>query len=248
MDRDGAGLSAFTLKIIAIVGMTLCHVGVVFGVLIPPLPRALLVGCGGVTYPIMAFLVTEGYRHTSDVRRYMARLLVFALVSQIPYSLVFEPLSLDLGSTTVTLPFTGNVLFTLAIGLGLLWLYDSTRNRAVFWAIAAAGVVGSAVCDWGVIGVVMILMAHILPDGLQRRVIPALLPVVALGVPAAVSLAAGDLSALPDVLYGLAGGAAACVAIAAYTGRRGPRFKWLFYIYYPAHLLILWALSLYIAA
>ena len=66
----------------------------------------MLFGFGGLTFPIMAFLLVEGYRHTSNVARYARRLLVFALVAQVPFGMFLSP--------------GLNVLFTLLVCLGLL--------------------------------------------------------------------------------------------------------------------------------
>ena len=95
-------VTAFALKVAAIVGMTCNHIANVFGSELPEGAMVALYSLGGLTFPIMAYLLCEGYRHTSSVRRYAERLAVFAVVSQIPYSLLFGA--------------TGNVLITLLIG------------------------------------------------------------------------------------------------------------------------------------
>lgn len=230
--------SAFVLKVAAIVGMTACHVGVLFQ---DALPFAVYCAClapGGVTFPIMAFLVDEGYRHTSNLKRYAGRLAVFALVSQVPYSLFFTPVTLDLGSGSVALPFTGNVLFTLLLGLGLVVAYDRMRPRVAFWVLFLAGVAASACLDWGVLGPVMILMCHVL-EGSRRRALPALVPVLASGLPACAAVFAGDLSQLPALLYEAVGGLVAVGLLACYDGSRGRSLKWFFYAYYPLHIAML---------
>ena len=76
----------------------------------------MLFGFGGLTFPIMAFLLVEGYRHTSNVARYARRLLVFALVAQVPFGMFLSP--------------GLNVLFTLLVCLGLLY---ALRAIGVFW-------------------------------------------------------------------------------------------------------------------
>ena len=77
-------VTAFVLKVAAIVGMTCNHVANVFGSELPGGAMVALYSLGGLTFPIMAYLLCEGYRHTSSVRRYTERLAVFAVVSQIP--------------------------------------------------------------------------------------------------------------------------------------------------------------------
>ncbi len=235
-------VSSYALKVAAIVGMTLCHVGVIFQNRLPFWAYCTCEAFGGLTFPIMAFLVSEGYRHTHDLRRYMQRLLLFAAVSQVPYGLVFAPMTLEVGSTVVQLPFTGNVLFTLLLGLAMLAAYDRMQNRVLFWLFFAGATLASSLLDWGVIGPVMILMAHVLPDP-RRRTLPALVAVLSLGLPALASVASGEVSALPELLYGLVGGLGAVALLASYDGTRGRPLKWFFYIYYPAHILVLGALA-----
>ena len=118
------GVSSFTLKVVAIVGMTFNHACYIFYPYLPAEALLLLFGFGGLTFPIMAFLLVEGYHHTSNIKRYAGRLLAFALVSQVPYGLF--------------LAHNLNVLFTLLIGLGILYLYDTMESRGGFWLAAAA--------------------------------------------------------------------------------------------------------------
>lgn len=138
------GLSSFVLKAVAIVGMTANHAGYLFADQLPLWASCVLIGLGGLTFPTMAFLLVEGYRRTSNVKRYAFRLGVFALVSQLPYGLF--------------LANNGNVLFTLLIGLGVLYADEHMRNRGAFWTVAAAGALTSLACDWGFIGVVVIVL------------------------------------------------------------------------------------------
>lgn len=260
---DGrGGLSSFTLKAVAIVGMTANHAAYIFGGQLPFWASCLLIGLGGLTFPIMAFLLVEGYHRTSNVKRYALRLAAFALVSQIPYGLFLAD--------------NGNVLFTLLIGLGVLYADEHVKNRSTFWVLAAGGALASLACDWGFIGVVMILLFKMLGTGARPPVAaaeataapspartesnpdivpaalrtplgavaaPVLLVVLAEGLPtfgALMSAAAdGDWSLLPFVLYPLVGCPLTIPLLYAYRGRRGLPMKWFFYAYYPLHIAVL---------
>ena len=234
-----ARVSAYWLTVAAIAGMTACHIAHVFSAELPSIWYTALMSLGGLTFPIMAFLVTEGYRHTSNVRRYAQRLAVFAVISQIPYSLVFEPMSITVGDTAYMLPFTGNVLFTLLLGLVLIYLHDTMKNRLAFWTVFGVSVCCSVVLDWGVIGPVMIMTAHCLPDGRERAVAPALIAILALGLPALNAFLTYGDTYLPELLYELVGGVGAAVLLSLYSGERGRPLKWFFYVYYPAHIAVL---------
>lgn len=220
------GVSSFTLKIVAIIGMTFNHACYIFYPYLPIEALCVLFGFGGLTFPIMAFLLVEGYHHTSNIRRYASRLFAFALISQIPYGLF---LSHNL-----------NVLFTLLIGLGLLYLYDNLESRAGFWLAAAALTTISAMCDWGILGPLMILTMRAISDRRQRVILPLLIPILGTGLPALSDfLGTFNLELLPPVLYPLLGCTATIPLLLAYNGSRGRPMKWLFYAYYPAHILVL---------
>lgn len=233
------GVSGHALKLLAIFGMAADHVGLAFQPVLPfPLACA-LEALGGLTFPIMSFLLVEGFHHTSSVRRYGMRLMVFALVSQAPFSLAFPPEEIALGQTQLTPPITGNVLFTLALGLFLLWADRSMRCRLGFWALAAACVTASAVLDWGVKGPLMIVCMGRLDTRRARVAVAWAVPALGLGLPALSALMAGDLSALPATLYALAGCSAAAAALLGYDGTRGRQSRWLFYVFYPTHLALI---------
>ena len=223
---DHIGLSSFALKIVAIVGMTLNHAAYIFYPYLPFEAQCVMLAVGGVTFPVMAFLLVEGYRYTSNMRKYAGRLLVFALVSEVPYWLF--------------LSHEGNVLFTLLLGLAALYLYDHVEQRAAFWLIFTIIVAASSLCDWGILGVVMILMIRIMPDRRQRVVYPVLVPIASLGLPRLSALMSSlDLVHLPFMLYAFVGCTGAIPLLLSYNGRRGRPLKDFFYAYDPAHIFVL---------
>lgn len=112
--------------------------------MLPPGLDFALYAVGGMTFPIMAFLLTEGYAHTSDVRKYAVRLGVFALIAQVPYSLLFG--------------VQANVLFTLLVGLGILCLGDRFGTAWGAVATIVATLLLAAFADWGSIGLVAIFL------------------------------------------------------------------------------------------
>lgn len=232
------GITAFKLKLAAIIGMTACHAGYVFADLLPFPLACILQACGGITFPIMAFLLVEGYKHTSSRGRYASRLLVFAILSQIPYWLV--------------LGWNGNVLFTLLLSLWLLVLYDTARREHIGWGVyvvlLVAALALSLLLDWGFIGPIMVLMMHTEKHPLKRIAAPLAVAVVGLGLPAVAEFAASLLlfegsaaawSVLPDMLYALVGIPAAGALLLFYRGQRGKSLKWFFYSYYPTHIAFL---------
>ena len=96
-------MTSFSLKIIACISMFLCHIPFVYEDTIIP-----LFYIGRLAFPIYAFLISEGYNHTKDVKKYLTRLIVFAVISQIPAYILF------IGTHFDKLYF--NVFFTLSTG------------------------------------------------------------------------------------------------------------------------------------
>lgn len=207
-------LDSFQLKCIAIVSMALDHTGAVL------YPSQIWLRClGRIAFPIFCFLIVEGFFHTHDVRRYMGRLGVFALISEIPYDLAFRGVPLEYAHQ--------NVFFTFLIGIGMMVLLERNREwpvKAVILLLAMwlAVLIRS---DYNFRGVLLIFVFYIFHESRW-------LAVTAGGfwnfLYQGVIQKYGVLSVLP---------------LALYNGERGRKMKYFFYIFYPAHLLLLYGIS-----
>lgn len=113
-------MSALALRIIACVSMLLDHIGYCFGSRYPFL--APLRWIGRIAFPLYVFLIVNGFRHTSSRPRYAFRLAIFAVISQIPFALLFHPKAM-LG--------TLNVFVTLLIALLTVWATDEMRGHRI---------------------------------------------------------------------------------------------------------------------
>ena len=156
-NRENRGLSSSALRDLAMLIMLVDHVG---AVLLPQI--GWLRAVGRLAFPIFAFQIGEGYRHTSDLKRYMSRLLLFALIAEIPFNLLI--------SGSIRDSYHQNVLFTLLLGLIAIsgvekgkgcqgamksWLYSVATPLL---CIMAAGMLNT---DYNWIGVVMVLGFHL---------------------------------------------------------------------------------------
>ncbi len=106
------------LKIIAIVTMLIDHVGVL---LLPQLE--ILRTIGRISFPIFCFFISNGFRYTSDRKKYFTRILIFAFISQIPY------MFLNYGAKFEPLHF--NVLFLFAYSIIVLHFIDKYKDKKV---------------------------------------------------------------------------------------------------------------------
>ncbi|MGM0213611.1 TraX family protein [Enterococcus sp. AZ109] len=223
------GLDAFMLKLLAIFGMTLDHIAIVFAPHLSLEIRTVFYACGGITFPIMAYLLVEGYKRTSSVKQYGVRLLGFAIIAYVPFSWAMGT-------------FMFNVLFTLLLGLITLYLYDHMNSRLLFWFVFVGLTLLSVMMDWGLVGVPMVLMYYTVKGKWAHYIVP-LAPSVSL-ITLLVLLQVSNLAAaftdlLPQLAFFYIGGGMSVVLLKNYNGLRGRSLKYLFYGYYPAHLLML---------
>ena len=81
----------------------------------------------GLAIPIVAFLLVEGYMHTSDVCRYMLSVILFALISELPYDLAISMQLVDFSQQ--------NAMMGTAISLVMLYCLDVVRKRGIIGSI-----------------------------------------------------------------------------------------------------------------
>jgi hypothetical protein len=88
-------MSAFTLKIIALITMIIDHVAVVLVVwdLIPVQVTSITRDIGRLSFPIFAYMIANGWQHTRSKKKYFSMMVLFACISQIPYTLTFYPVN-----------------------------------------------------------------------------------------------------------------------------------------------------------
>ena len=116
--------TSFSLHILAMAFMLCDHL---WGTIVPG--NDWLTCIGRLTFPIFAFQIAEGFFLTSDRRRYMRRLLVFALISEIPFNLML--------ADSVFYPLHQNVMFTFLIALLLMqWMEKQRGNLLRFVGVS----------------------------------------------------------------------------------------------------------------
>ena len=109
-------ISAAMLHIIAMTFMLMDHL---WATLLPA--QDWLTCVGRLAFPIFAFMAVEGYFHTHSFKKYILRLLLFAVLSEIPFDLMY--------GGTWFYPFHQNVIWTLLIGLSGIHLMEKTRKK-----------------------------------------------------------------------------------------------------------------------
>ena len=177
---------------------------------------------GRVAFPVFAFLVAEGFAHTRNRMRYFLSLLLFAVISEVPWYLLNG------------MDGTHNVMFTLALGVAALAAFERLREHRVLcccslllavWLAAWSGT------DYEWRGVLMITVFYLL--GMVKNTPVTLRRMLQL-----------LFAFLLMMHYGVIGALLACAVIFLYDGTRGfihgNVAKYGFYAFYPVHLFLLW--------
>lgn len=232
-------LSRNTLKKLAMFTMLLDHIGVV--VLYPWLvkTRALSAAAneqpfgmsmyfalrtvGRIAFPIFAFFLVEGFLHTRSKKRYFMRLFGMALLSEIPFNLAL--------SGHILMPSHQNTLFTLALGLLLLEMLFRYREQKVLQMSALVLFLLAASflhVDYGEYGILLMVVFYLFYA--DRRA----------------GMVLGAVLSFLNSMGNLGAAALAYIPLSLYDRKKQPNQKgaWMFYAFYPAHLLMLYGARL----
>lgn len=240
-NQSKRGLTGAHLKWMAIILMAVDHIGA--AILEPILlnPSAyqvqdwntlydvyMVLRClGRFSFPMFCFLMVEGFWHTRSKIKYLRNLLIFAVISEVPFDLA---LSGEMWSTSHQ-----NVFFTLSMGLAAIWFAEYFRARCmmtvynsilhqVVYLVVAAGMAFAAewlAADYGAVGVCVIFILYAMRE---NRFMSAAL---AWGILTLSNWL--EIYCLPFI-----------GAVMLYNGQRGRQNKYFFYLFYPAHLLVLY--------
>ena len=221
-------LDGTTLKIIAMISMVFDHVGDMF---FPDVMWLRMIG--RLAMPIFSFFIAEGVAHTRDRKKYLCRIGIFALISEIPFDLAFE------GRVGFA---HQNIMLSFFLAVLALMLFDRIQGRkdlegkhTPIWktalgvfAVAAIAVLSLLLrADYTVFAVIAVFLFYVLR---QKH------PLIRTGV----GIAFLDLTRTMG--YYCATGFS-FIPLALYNGKKGKGLKWLFYVFYPGHLLLLAAIK-----
>lgn len=213
-------LSGSALKVIALVSMVTDHCAYYLmehGTLLYEVMRCF----GRIAFPMFAFLIAEGFRHTRNRMKYFLQLLGFAVVSEVPWYLLNGA------------DGAHNVLFTLALGVMALATFETLKKDGILCGAVILSIAGFATwlgVDYEWRGILMMVVFYLLgnvsnpsfPSGRKAQII----------------------CSFPLMMhYGIVGALLACLVIACYNGTRGfihgQVVKYGFYAFYPVHLLLI---------
>lgn len=181
---------------------------------------------GRLAFPIFCFLLVEGFYHTRDIKNYIGRMALFSVISEVPFDLAIFGRFVNWQDQ--------NIYFTLLIGLLVMYGIQQVDKRylglelgdLLKMAVIAAGC-GMAFLlksDYHIYGILFIVTLYLLRGNKNRQTIFGIL------------MAACEFTAV-----------LAFIPIWFYNGKAGKkRFRYFFYWFYPAHLLVLGVLRIWL--
>lgn len=214
------------LKIIAVISMLVDHIGAYFFADIIWFRVA-----GRLAFVLFAFFIATGWKKTSNRRKYFFTLLLFACISQVPY--------VALNSWKL------NILFTYLFALILIYLIEHLDQNKIVHIVEIVALVMFLVStefwgfvDYGMCGVALVLIFYFFEDKLLFYSFSALCLTLMTFKKMALSSFTFENSIQIFSLVSL-------VLIALYNGKKGKlNLKWLFYIFYPLHLCVIYLILL----
>ncbi len=232
-------MNANHLKLIAIIAMTLDHICDLIYPGFPAEPAAIgLHFIGRLTAPIMWFFVCEGYHYTRNVKKYMLRLGIFALISHFAYCFAFGisiiPFSSGIFNQT-------SVMYPLFIAVVVMWMQD-TKLPMKDWlknVLIALLIISAFPADWSCIAVFAILFMHKYRGNLENQMIAMMVCVAVYSLVSFIFVSKTYALAQIGVLL-------VYPFLKLYNGQKGKAkwMKWFFYLYYPMHLVLVGILRL----
>src|SRR6476646_2510350 len=204
-------LNNFHIKLLAAIFMVIDHVGVVF------FPNVLAFRTvGRLSFPLFAWLLTQGEQHTRNIERYLLRLVLLGIVSQPLYMVALSGTAF-------------NILFTLALGVAMLRLGRHFPEQR-YWIWAASMIAAELLkFEYGAYGIAIIgLLSQFRSSDRWWGIW------LGLHLFLAIDSSGFGLFQLPAAVTPL------LLLIA--NQQKGPTMRW-FYTFYPAHLLLIWAVA-----
>ena len=218
-------MAAVSLKIIAIVAMLIDHIGAFF---FPQLQ--ILRFIGRLTFPIMAYFIGEGFYYTRNYKKYLGTMIVFALISELAFDLALFGRVVDFGYQ--------NVLWTFVLSLIALKIFSDNLEKSpikAYLAVVAVALVADLIsCDYGSTGVIIVVMLYYASKIKESKK----------GVATVLAVWCGIMFISSPSLWGNLGVLLTIPLLYCYNGKRGVSrdslaAKYIFYAFYPLHLLII---------
>lgn len=238
---------AITSNVLHVLAMAFMLCDHLWGTVIPG--NDWLTCIGRISFPIFAFMIVEGYFHTRNFKKYMLRLLIFAVISEVPFNLAM--------GSSVFYPIHQNVLWSFLISLGLIHWNEKIKAKQKLWLRILIGCVTVLIgCVVGLVtmvdyyhaGILTVLVFYFFRQKKWWSYLGQLAGLWYINM----EILGGfgyEVQLFGKEFFFVRQGLAllALIPIWLYRGKQGYRSKWLqygYYAFYPLHLLILGLIKL----
>lgn len=212
-------MTIFIIKIIACITMVLDHIKYVY----EPSTNFATLCLGRISFPLFAFLLTEGYVHTSNIKKYAKRLLIFGIISQIPFMLF----RMYVGNWIML-----NIMFTLLLGLISILIFDKIKNKYISIPLVILTILCGKIfkVDYGAYGVLLIFILYFFKDK-KIFLFFTYIVIIILHYYLTTGLSM-------EYFYNIVFTIFPIFIIISYNGKQGRKLKYFYYWFYPVHMLI----------
>lgn len=221
-------MSSFVIKIIAVITMVVDHLGLF---MFPQLDYLRVIG--RLSFPLFAWSISNGAKHTKNINAYLARLFAFGTISQIPYFLLYREVNIHQMGL--------NIFFTLFLGLLSIKIWRSEQSKTLrITEIILISAIGQLInVSYGAVGILSIVFFYIFEGNFRLCFLSQffLYVVVWFGLMFVGVYEVTYFSITqPAALFSL-------LLIYQYNGEQGIKAKYLFYLFYPLHLLMFYLIK-----
>lgn len=232
METKKRGLNATELKYLAILAMFIDHTAYLFipdGTLLYGIMRFI----GRSTIPIMCYFISEGFHHTRNLRKYYTRMIIFAFISHFAFTYAFYGKFFSMAQSSVISTLT---LCLLSVNI------VNTKKLDIAYKLPLIAIVAffAEMCDWGMNAVLFTLAFELARGDKKKQCIAYSMVALWYCLPVLGMLVKGQFGFFADNCFKF-GLFLPAFALMLYNGERGggKATKWVFYVFYPAHLLLL---------
>lgn len=216
-------MRTFDIKIVAIVTMIIDHIGLFF---FPD--KIFLRAIGRLSFPLFSWLIANGAYYSHNIKRYLIRIFILALISEVPFLLVKSQKDYS--------PWFLNVLFTLFLGLLAISIIKKTADRRIWFVITGACALVAEIfrAEYGMVGVLSIISFYLFFNNIKYLVLSQICIYIAPYFAGILWAAYYGTRVITDAGWyiGLLG-LSSLLFISLYNRKEGPKVKYLFYAFYP---------------
>ncbi|OQX93341.1 MAG: hypothetical protein B6I17_02965 [Tenericutes bacterium 4572_104] len=229
------------IKFVAAIAMTFDHVGEFIFKGTNDTLYLIFKSIGRIAYVLFAYMIVEGFNHTSNLKSYFLRLFSFALIIELGLGII----SIISGENYTIFGMSQNVIWPLVFGLGGLILLN---NKLFIIRLSSILIVALALIlniQYGAYGVLIILIFGLYPNKLTQFLFLVGLNLLFIDVPLLQYLGKSDMARYTGDGWIQWFSLLSFIFIGMYNGLKGKlNTKWFFYIFYPTHLGIIFLISI----